>query len=158
MNNFKVLLLPVVMIALVLSGCQTNAIVDSNVAMPSRNWTYANKVKVNVEITDSSKPYDIRFKLRHTADYGYSNIFVLLHIKGGNQKLRTRRFEYRLAQPDGQWNGSGSGDLFTYSLPLLTNYRFPEPGNYLLEIEQNMRDNPLKEISDAGIAVLKQGQ
>lgn len=141
-----------------LYGCQTNAIVDSNMTMPSRNWTYANKVKVYLDITDVTKQYDIRFKLRHTADYAYSNIFVLLHIKGGGLKTRTKRYEYRLAQPDGQWNGSGSGDLFTYSLPLLTNYQFPAPGRYEFEVEQNMRDNPLKGISDAGIAVLEQGQ
>ena len=144
--------------ASLLYGCETNAIVDSNMAMPSRNWTYANKVKVYLDITDIGKPYDVRFKLRHTADYGYSNIFVLFHIKGAGLKAQTKRYEYRLAQPDGQWNGSGSGDLFTYSLPLLTNFRFPAVGRYEFEVEQNMRDNPLKGISDAGITVLKQGQ
>lgn len=122
-------------------------------SMPARNWGYPNKVKTLVEITDSSKPYNIYFKLRHTADYRYSNIFVLFHISGREQEKHTRRYEYRLAQSDGQWNGSGSGNLFTYTLPLLTNYKFPAAGKYQLEIEQNMRDNPLAEISDAGIKV-----
>lgn len=158
MNSFKVFMLTLLGAAILFSGCQTNAIVDSNMSMPSRNWTYANKVKVYLDITDISKQYDIRFKLRHTADYAYSNIFVLLQIKGAGLKVQTKRYEYRLAQPDGQWNGSGSGDLFTYSLPLLTNYTFPVPGRYELEVEQNMRDNPLKGISDAGITVLKKGQ
>lgn len=158
MTSFKVWLLPVVLTVVLLQGCNTNAIVDSNVAMPSRNWNYANKVKVSLNITDNSKPYTIRFKLRHAANYAYSNIFILLHIKGAGQKMQTKRYEYRLAQPDGQWNGSGSGNLFTYSLPLFANYHFPSPGNYEIEIEQNMRDNPLKGISDAGITVLKQGQ
>lgn len=158
MNNVKVLLMLAFMTVMLMPACHTNAIVDTNMSMPSRNWNYANKVKVTVNITDSSKPYTIRFKLRHSSDYAYSNIFILMHMKGGGQQPKTRRYEYRLAQPDGQWNGSGSGNLFTYSLPLLTNYRFPSPGNYELEIEQNMRDNPLKGISDAGIAVLKQGE
>lgn len=156
MSKIRILLF--VLLFAILSGCDENTLVDSNVSMPSRNWNYANKVKVLVDVADSSKPFNIYFKLRHTADYGYSNIFVLFHVRGASQKKHTRRFEYRLAQPDGQWNGSGSGNLFTYTLPLLTNYKFPAPGKYELEIEQNMRDNPLREISDAGIKVLQQGQ
>lgn len=140
---------------LLFSGCDLNQIADSNMSMPARNWSYANPVKVMVEVKDAAKPVSIYFKLRHTSDYRYSNIFVLFHIKGGKAGKQTRRYEYKLAQPDGQWNGSGSGNLFTYTLPLLTNYRFPAAGKYALEVEQNMRDNPLKEISDAGIKVVQ---
>lgn len=156
MNNFKAFLLLVAGIAITFfSGCDTNNnnIIDNNISMPSRNWSYVNKVKAVIEVTDAAKSYNIYFKLRHTADYGYSNIFVLFHLREPGQKRSSRRYEYRLAQPDGQWNGSGSGNLYTYTLPLLSGYKFPKAGKYELEIEQNMRDNPLKEISDAGIKV-----
>lgn len=154
MNNFKaVLVLITGIMATLLSGCDTHNVIDNNVSMPSRNWSYDHRVKAVIDITDSSKPYNIYFKLRHTADYGYSNIFVLMHMRKEGDKKVTRRYEYRLAQPDGQWNGSGSGNLYTYTLPLLTNYKFPSPGKYEVELEQNMRDNPLKGISDAGIKV-----
>jgi gliding motility-associated lipoprotein GldH len=134
-------------------GCDTNNLADLNVSMPKRNWSYVNKVKARVEIKDHTKPHTVYFKLRHTADYRYSNIFVLLHVKAPGQKKTTRRFEYKLAESDGQWLGSGSGNLFTYKLNMLTNYQFPANGVYEFEIEQNMRDNPLKEVSDAGITV-----
>lgn len=136
----------------VFSGCDAGNIADSNQTMPARNWSYAAKVKVLVDITDSNKAYNIYFKLRHTADYRYSNIFVLFNVKTA-QKKRSRRYEFKLAQADGQWNGAGSGNLYSYTFPLLTNFRFPAPGKYELELEQNMRDNPLKEVSDAGIKV-----
>lgn len=158
MNNIRAFAVFCGALIALLSGCDANTIVDNNMSMPARNWNYANKVKTIIEIKDTSKPVSIYFKLRHTNDYKYANIFVLFHIKGGGQKNQTRRYEYKLAQPDGQWNGSGSGNLYTYTMPLLTNYRFPVAGKYQLEIEQNMRDNPLKEISDAGIKVLKLGQ
>lgn len=141
------------LICIAAMGCNTNNLVDLNVEMPKRNWSYVNKVKASVEIKDHSKPYTVYFKLRHTADYRYSNIFVLMHIKAPGQKKTTRRFEYKLAESDGQWLGSGSGNLFTYKLNMLTNYHFPANGKYEIEIEQNMRDNPLKEVSDAGIAI-----
>jgi gliding motility-associated lipoprotein GldH len=160
MNKLRALMFFCGLLAVLLCGCDANTIVDSNLSMPARNWNYANKVKTVIEIKDTSKPVSIYFKLRHTNDYRYSNIFVLFRIKAGGQKTQTRRYEYKLAQPDGQWNGSGSGNLYTYVMPLLTNYKFPAAGKYLLEIEQNMRDNPLREISDAGIKVvsLEQGK
>jgi gliding motility-associated lipoprotein GldH len=70
-------------------------------------------------------------------------------------KKQTRRFQYKLAEVDGQWTGSGSGNLFTTVAPMITGYKFPNKGKYLLEIEQNMRDNPLHEITDAGIKISK---
>jgi len=134
-------------------GCHTDNLVDTNQEMPQRNWSYVNKLKAVVEIKDQSKLYDLRFKLRHTADYRYSNIFILMHLSGPGQPKVTRRYEYKLAETDGQWLGNGSGNLYDYSLPLLSGFHFPKPGNYTIEIEQNMRDNPLREISDAGITV-----
>jgi gliding motility-associated lipoprotein GldH len=152
MNNIKYYFF-LAFISIATLGCDTNNLADLNVSMPKRNWSYVNKVKASVEIKDHSKPHTVYFKLRHTADYRYSNIFVLLHVKAPGQKKTTRRFEYKLAETDGQWLGSGSGNLFTYKLNMLTNYRFPANGVYEFEIEQNMRDNPLKEVSDAGITV-----
>ncbi len=121
--------------------------------MPDRNWSYVNKVGVTLEVKDASRPYIVSFRLRHTADYGYSNIFILLSLKGPGQKKIVKRYEYKLAQPDGMWLGSGSGNLFTHDLHLLTSYRFPVAGKYEIKVEQNMRDNPLKEISDVGLNV-----
>jgi len=37
----------------------------------------------------------------------------------------------------------------------LTNYKFPAKGVYHFEIEQNMRDNPLREVNDVGLRVEK---
>lgn len=157
-NKLLVLFLALFSSIVMLLGCDQGTFVDSNMSMPSRNWNYANKVKTTVDVKDVNKPLDLHFKLRITADYRYSNIFVLLHIKAPGKPKRTIRYEYKLAETDGQWTGSGSGNLFTYTLPLLTNYKFPVAGKYELEIEQNMRDNPLKEVSDAGIKVSEQGQ
>lgn len=134
-----------------LAGC-TSGIVDTNVEIPGRKWTYRNHIVTPFEVKDYTKAYNIYFKLRHTADYRYSNIFILAHFKDGKNKI-TRRYQYKLAKNDGEWLGSGSGNLFTYTLPMLTNYRFAHNGKFEIEIEQNMRDNPLVEVSDVGVLV-----
>nr|WP_199074990.1 gliding motility lipoprotein GldH [Pedobacter sp. ASV19] len=144
----------IALLAVVLwSGCTTNNVTDLNVSMDQHRWSYINKVSATVDIKDPAKAYNIFFRLRHTADYRYSNIYILFHLKPAGGKKVTRRYGFKLAQADGQWLGSGSGNLFTYTFPLLTQYHFPAAGKYELVMEQNMRDNPLQEISDAGLTV-----
>lgn len=134
-------------------GCGDSALVDNNTEIPERSWTYRNHLVVPFEIKDAQKPYNILFKLRHTADYRYSNLFVLVNFKQVGAKSKTLRYQFKLAKPDGEWLGSGSGNIFSYAFPLFTNYRFPKTGKYVIEIEQNMRNNPLHEISDVGLII-----
>jgi gliding motility-associated lipoprotein GldH len=132
------------------SGCKTDNIADVNVSMPKHRWSYINKIITVVDIKDHTKTYDLFFKLRHTAAYRYSNIYILFQMKEPGKTRTTRRYEYKLASANGKWLGAGSGDLYSSILPLLTNYKFPEPGKYTIVIEQSMLDNPLHHISDAG--------
>jgi gliding motility-associated lipoprotein GldH len=108
-----------------------------------------------VVIEDETVAYNIYVNLRHTGDYKYSNIFLRIHTKGQTGKVTTERKEYALAYPDGQWLGKGSGNLYSYQLPFKEQYKFASKGKYLFEIEQNMRDNPLKEITDIGLRIEK---
>lgn len=132
-------------------GCSSN-VIDSNVEIPDRKWSYRNHIITPFEIKDNKKPYNVYFKLRHTAEYKYANIFIIAHFKEGKE-VKNQRFEFQLAKNDGEWLGSGSGNVFNYALPLLENHRFPRNGKFEVEIEQNMRDNPLLEISDVGVLI-----
>lgn len=136
-----------------LFGCNDSAVIDTSQEINERHWSYDNKVTFPVKIEDASKAYNIYFNLRHTAEYKYSNIFILFHQGGPGMKMNTERREFQLAYPDGEWLGSGSGNLYSYQLLLKENYRFPKAGTYSFKFEQNMRDNPLREISDVGIRV-----
>lgn len=136
----------------VLSSCNFNTVVDTNNSVEDNRWLYANAAKADFEITDVSKPYQVRFKLRINTEYRYSNLFVIATFKDAKQRKRVR-YQFKLAKEDGTWLGKGSGDLYTYAFPLLKNHRFADKGKYSISIEQNMRDNPLLGISDVGIEV-----
>jgi gliding motility-associated lipoprotein GldH len=140
---------------LFLSGCtDPNAIFDQSTPIDNHNWSYANRVKNLIKIDDPSIPYNLYINLRVTGEYKYSNIFVLIRRNGPKLKGVTR-YEIKLANLDGEWLGQGSGNLYSYQVPVLTNYKFPEKGTYIFEIEQNMRDNPLHEVNDVGMRVEK---
>lgn len=137
------------------SGCDNSYVADVTVSMPKHRWSYINKVVAEVDIKDHTKTYDLFLTLRHTAAYRYGNIYILFHYQEPGKKPVTTRYEYQLAARDGRWLGAGSGNLYSYQLPLHKAHRFPRNGIYKLEIEQSMVDNPLHAISDAGISVIE---
>ncbi|MCF8453955.1 MAG: gliding motility lipoprotein GldH [Pedobacter sp.] len=144
----------VVLLAMVLASCQDHsAIVDTNIELDKHNWSYTEKVKIPLNIESEDIPCNLYLNLRHTSDYKYSNIFLLIHITGPDGKKSTERREFKLALPDGEWLGSGSGNLYSYQILFKENFKFPLKGKYIIELEQNMRDNPLDHITDAGIRV-----
>lgn len=154
MKTIHKLLLLIFPLMLVMGCTDPNGIIDQNTSIENHNWSYANRVKYPVKIEDAAIPYNIYINLRVTGDYRYSNIFVLVRRSGPKLHALTR-FEIKLADKDGQWLGRGSGNLYSYQVPLITNFKFPASGTYQFEIEQNMRDNPLHEVSDVGLRVEK---
>ncbi|MXV49860.1 gliding motility lipoprotein GldH [Pedobacter sp. HMF7647] len=137
-----------------LISCNENTLVDSNKEIENHNWLYNNKIRIPVTITDAGKAYNLFMNLRHTANYKYSNIYVIIREIGPDKKTKAVRKEFQLAYPDGQWLGKGSGNLYSYQFQIFKNHHFSQKGNYLIEFEQNMRDNPLREVSDIGLKVV----
>jgi gliding motility-associated lipoprotein GldH len=154
---FKILyLLSVLILLLSLGSCtDANSVMDKNTAIDNHNWSYDNLVKFDVKIDNENIPYNLYLNLRVTGDYKYSNIFVLLHQTGPNSKPAVTRLEFKLANADGEWLGNGSGNLYSYQMMFRSAYSFPAKGIYHFAIEQNMRDNPLHEVSDVGLRVEK---
>jgi gliding motility-associated lipoprotein GldH len=138
------------------TGCSDpNRVFDQSTEITNLNWAYINTLKYQVKIDDEKAAYNLYFNVRVTGDYKYSNLFVLLHTSAPGLKPDVMRYELKLASATGQWLGSGSGNLYSYQIPFKTGQHFPAKGTYTFEIEQNMRDNPLHEVSDVGIRVEK---
>lgn len=141
---------------LFMAGCKdANTIIDQNTEVPNLNWTYLNKFKFSFKIDDDKAAYNLYMNLRVTGEYKYSNLFVLISQTGPGIKSATKRYEIKLANKDGEWLGKGSGNLYSYQELFLVNHKFAGKGIYTFYIEQNMRDNPLREVSDVGLKVEK---
>ncbi|MEO6522616.1 MAG: gliding motility lipoprotein GldH [Mucilaginibacter sp.] len=154
LKSFIVIIAAVLGIAL--NGCNVTdpkMIVDQNTEIDNQTWSYNNKVRSDFEIKNTAIAYNLYLNLRVTPNYKYSNIFVLIHQTGPDKKTETIRYEFKLANPDGEWLGAGTGNLYSYQTIFKTNFKFALAGKYHIEIEQNMRDNPLRNVSDAGLRV-----
>ncbi|WP_262247736.1 gliding motility lipoprotein GldH [Parapedobacter soli] len=135
------------------ASCTDTAVLDKNMAIADNTWYYDNQPELIAHITDNTRPYNIYLNLRHTPDYRYSNIFVLIHRSGPAMADTTARIELPLAEPDGRWLGRSTGSMYAYQQLIDENVRFPDTGQYYFIIEQNMRENPLREITDVGIRI-----
>ena len=123
MSLFKNLLLLMVA-ATLFAGCNNGAVIDSFEAIPNKNWTYIKPIKANITVEDSAKAYHIYVNFRHTVDYKYANIWLRFHVIGPKLKDEPLRQEFQLAESNGEWLGSGSGNLFSYQLIFKETFSF----------------------------------
>jgi len=150
-NNIKGLIL--ICVVFVLTSCDPGRLFEENKSVPVSGWFYKNTVPFEVQVTDTTKWYDVSVNLRVSSAYNYSNIFLWLSTTSPDKKTDKRRVEIRLADEKGKWLGAGLGDLYDYQFPVLQKIKFPASGFYRFEIEQNMREDTLQHIKSVGIRV-----
>lgn len=126
----------------------------------SGSWDINNTIEFTIPELDSLKKYNVYLNLRNTNDYPFNNIFLIASMDFPNGKVVTDTLEYRMANPDGTWLGSGIGSIKDNKLWYKENIRFYESGNYTLRISQAVRNNgnisgvsELKGITDVGYSI-----
>ncbi|MGV3763496.1 gliding motility lipoprotein GldH [Parapedobacter sp.] len=143
----------VFILGMLVISCTDTALLDKNVAIADNTWYYDSQPQLTAHIVDTNRRYDIYLNLRHTPDYRYSNIFLLVHQSGPGMQDTTERFELHLAEPDGRWLGRSTGSMYAHQKLIKENIHFADTGLYHFTIEQNMRENPLREIADVGLRI-----
>lgn len=139
----------------VITSCDQKRVFEDYQNLENKAWHINQKPTFYLEVNDTTSEHTVYFNIRHTGLYKYSNLFVLFTIQGPKAKAETQRLEFKLAEADGKWLGSGLGDIFSNQIKVMENVKFPRKGVYSFSIEQNMRDNPLLGIEDIGVRVEK---
>ncbi|SFC34891.1 gliding motility-associated lipoprotein GldH [Parapedobacter composti] len=134
-------------------SCTDSALLDQYLAIPGNAWDYHEKPEIVARITDTVQPYHIYLNFRHTPDYKYANVYVLLHQTLPDGRDTTERIELPLALSDGRWLGKGGGSVYTHQVLIKEGVRFPDTGTYVFTLEQHMRENPLREVTHVGMRI-----
>lgn len=136
-----------------LVGCGTSG---EDVTMKSidNKWNKKTEQKFNLEISDPQNPKNIIFVVRNNNEYPYSNIRFIVNFKNPKSKIsQVDTLNYILAKPNGEWLGTGFGEVKETLFQYKTNYKFPEKGTYEVSVTQAMRNDNLPGIEDIGIKV-----
>ena len=149
----------ILIVAIVFSGCD-NSIVVSEMRTISGDWDKNDVIEFTIPQLDSIKKYNMFLHLRNTNEYPFNNIFIIASISFPHGKVVTDTLEYRMAEADGTWLGTGVGSIKESKLWYKENISFFEEGNYVLTVSQAVRNNgavrgvsQLKGITDVGYSI-----
>lgn len=140
-------------------SCTTIDLYEKSVTIPGHSWESDYKPSFTFTIKDTSSPYLLYFVLRHNDKYSFNNLYINLYAKQpGQDSAQSVRYDLPLATNEKGWLASGMDDIYEHRI-LLTprgqEFYFKKPGDYTFTIEQIMREDPLKNVLNAGLRIEK---
>lgn len=122
------------------SSCDSKRVYDEYESI-SNTWNKDSVIAFNLKNIDSLQSYNLFINVRNTGDYQYSNLFLIAQIQFPQGKVLTDTLEYEMAKPNGEWLGTGFGDVKESKLWYKEGVKFDEGGTYKINIQQAMRKN-----------------
>ncbi|MEN3323869.1 gliding motility lipoprotein GldH [Mariniflexile soesokkakense] len=155
------LLLFLLIISFVFTSCDPNRVFDVYQPIPNK-WHKDSVVTFNIKVPDSTNAYNLFINLRNTNVYKYNNIFLIVEMVFPHGKTVKDTLEYKMADPSGKLLGIGLTDIKENKLWYKEQVVFKEKGEYVVNIQQAMRENgkvngvvELEGITDVGFRIEK---
>lgn len=123
----------------VLVSCDKSRVVDQYESLPGQSWQKDSVVSFTFNAPDTIRPYNLFINLRNNSDYRYSNLFLIANMNFPNGRVISDTLEYRMAEPTGEWLGTGFGEIKENKLWYKESIRFTEDGEYRIDLQQAMR-------------------
>lgn len=149
--------------SLVFWSCDSKRVYDEYKSV--NQWNKDSIIAFNIGELDSLKAYNLFINVRNNSDYKYSNLHLITEIQFPKGKVISDTLEYEMALPNGEWLGTGFGDVKESKLWYKEGVKFTEPGEYQVNIRQAMRKNGnvsgienLEGITDVGFRIEKTTQ
>lgn len=142
-------------LAIVFASCDSSQLFDENSGIVDMEWAKEDKKSFLYEVEDTLQACDFYMNIRHSEDYPFSNLYLFLRTEFPNGEAAQDTMEFILQDNDGKWKGSGAGSMRDNSILFKRNLRFPLKGKYIFTIEQAMREDRLKGISEIGLRIEK---
>lgn len=139
------------MLTCLLGSCAGDVVFEKYFELPSAKWDYDQAINFEVDVKDVKQTYDLYVNVRHTNDYAYSNLWMMLYSAPQEGEGTQQRMELKLAMPNGAWLGKGFGSTVTHEIKVRSNIRFENPGVQLFTLQHDMRINPVPALSHVGI-------
>lgn len=80
--------------------------------VPSSGWNKDLSFSFTPEWTDSTSRYDIVLAVRHTSNYRYRNLSLVVDLIDSTSHVDRRKVNFILADSHGNWTGAGFGSLY----------------------------------------------
>lgn len=140
---------------LITISCDSSRVYEDYKNMDDAFWHMDSVQTFSFEITDPGREYNVLATFRNASSYPFYNIYFHYAMTDSLDSVVVEQLEKAdLFDPvTGQPRGSGLGDMFDHSIPILENYKFPSIGTYNLKLRQQMRLDTLPFIMSVGARV-----
>lgn len=152
----------VLIFVILLSSCDSNQVFDEYKSV-GKQWNKDSIMSFKLNPPDSTNSYNLFVNIRNTNAYKFNNLFLIVEMVYPHGKTLKDTLEYQMAKPNGELLGEGFTDIKEnklwykgYEKPFV----FEEKGDYLINIQQAMRNNGdingvdnLEGITDVGFRV-----
>ncbi len=152
MTKLKLLVITAVT-SMLIAACSDNYVYNGYVTMLHERWHADSLASFRVPVSDTITFYNLFVNVRNTTDYPYQNLYLFINITAPNGASVRDTFECYLADDHGKWLGKGKGKLRDNRFIYRQNIRFGTEGDYTVTLQQAMRVEQLKGISEVGFRV-----
>lgn len=140
---------------IMLSSCDDNVYFEENTPIDGAVWKATDAKIFEFDIQDTLQLYNFYVNVRNDEAYAYSNLFLFVEMEFPNGKKSVDTLECPLADPYGNWYGSGLGKIYDQRILFRERKKFPLSGHYKVGIFQAMREPNLQGIHDIGFRVAR---
>ncbi len=102
--------------------------------------------------SSASRLYDVIISVRHTTDYPYNNLWIVLEKSVTPDSVFTSKVNLRLADPSGSWHGHGMQGLYEFSDTVIRG--IPLSSNDVISVRHDMPVTSLPGLLDLGVTVV----
>lgn len=138
-----------------LYSCAPQGVFDETINFESLIWNRFNIIEMEVPVKANEKGYNFSVILHHNEDYTFDfiNMNITFYMPGGG--MRSRDYQFKLQDEQGNWLGDSSNGFFQMELPLLNGLKFSEEGICTVRIENKMVKFNTIGVKSVGLVVNK---
>ncbi len=144
-----------IIIAAIFTACSTLDVYEKTVSFPQHEWKNTEKPSFTFTIDDTTSAYKVYLILRHEDAYHFNNIWLNVSTQAPKDSVKTQLINVTLADNTKGWLGTGMDDVFDHRALITRTPVKLQKGNYTFTLQQNMREEPLQYVLNAGIRVEK---
>lgn len=158
MRIIKTKVLFFLLAGLLLGACTDDALYKGYEEIPTAEWKMDDVKTFEFEIKDKTKATTVNYLVRNAIQYPFYNLYLKVSLKDSTGKVIQSGMDQLILfdEKTGKPLGDGMGDLFDQRVAAskYVNYKFPYVGKYSIELQHNMRPDPLLGLMGIGLEVV----
>ena len=145
-SNFK--LIAIALFCMFFYSCKSEYSYSKFITIDKDGWSYADTLSYEIPIDTAVQNYELYISVRYSEDYQFNNLW----LKFVSDSI-IERVDVPLFDKTGLALGKCSGSICTQTI--LWKDLHATTANYTTRVIQNMRKNPLENISELGLLIKK---